>query len=725
MTVSTETAIVSYAGNGVTVSWAVPYYILESSHVRVTVRGSGGSESVKVLTTDYTVANAGTNPSTATVTAVSFTPATGETLIIERDVPATQETDLAENDSLPAETVERVFDKLTMLAQQTGDLAGRALHYPAGETLTSQLPAAAVRANKFPVFDALGNVTTSAGTGADAGLREDIASGAAGAVIKVATVAAMKALTGLVDGTRIVTSRYRTGGNVWGGGTYLYHTSPPGTADGFIYHNQDTGGGQFELVMVWPNVYHAGCYGDGATDDTTFVQAAADALLGFVFAPAGRFRCTSTITFPVATTVLGHNKAGNAYNSTSSIQSYFLHDFNGDFFVFDGSGGVVQGAGGGLDSVSLVQVFGTTGTGYGKALVLKGTTTSLRTNWFRIDNTNIETDSGNSKGQWSWNVDVDGSAPGGTDGVRDIYINNLRLVGGAGATGGMRLWCAKNVFMSNVQTNLTNSHILVSGPSGSDVTAAVYAANCVASWQLDYASGVNIIGGRIDTISSTSNTSASYIAPTSINVVPTTLPGCTLTAMAGGGWFAKKDDANPARVSRDVGYGDSTNSVQLIVGNQGTNEGGAIAQYRNGDPQQAVFGLYGRNVADTTVAAMARIEMNQISGQDYAQIDVYTGTDRKIRLYQQGNANADVSASWRPTTDNTYTLGIASLRWSNIYGVNFRPGAGTALWTSGAGTPEGSVTAVVGSLYTDTSGGAGTTLYVKESGTGNTGWVAK
>lgn len=46
-------------------------------------------------------------------------------------------------------------------------------------------------------------------------------------------------------------------------------------------------------------------------------------------------------------------------------------------------------------------------------------------------------------------------------------------------------------------------------------------------------------------------------------------------------------------------------------------------------------------------------------------------------------------------------------------------------WTSGAGTPEGSLSAAVGSMYTRTDGGAGTTLYIKESGTGNTGWVAK
>jgi hypothetical protein len=43
----------------------------------------------------------------------------------------------------------------------------------------------------------------------------------------------------------------------------------------------------------------------------------------------------------------------------------------------------------------------------------------------------------------------------------------------------------------------------------------------------------------------------------------------------------------------------------------------------------------------------------------------------------------------------------------------------------GSGTPEGVVTAPVGAVYNRTDGGTGTSFYVKESGTGNTGWVAK
>lgn len=76
-------------------------------------------------------------------------------------------------------------------------------------------------------------------------------------------------------------------------------------------------------------------------------------------------------------------------------------------------------------------------------------------------------------------------------------------------------------------------------------------------------------------------------------------------------------------------------------------------------------------------------------------------------------------------TDAVASVGAVANRMLNVYSVNFRPGAGTVTWTSGAGTPEGVVTAVVGSLYTRTDGGANTTLYIKETGTGNTGWVAK
>lgn len=43
----------------------------------------------------------------------------------------------------------------------------------------------------------------------------------------------------------------------------------------------------------------------------------------------------------------------------------------------------------------------------------------------------------------------------------------------------------------------------------------------------------------------------------------------------------------------------------------------------------------------------------------------------------------------------------------------------------GKGSPQGIVAANPGTLYIDPSGGANATLWVKETGTGKTGWAAK
>lgn len=74
-----------------------------------------------------------------------------------------------------------------------------------------------------------------------------------------------------------------------------------------------------------------------------------------------------------------------------------------------------------------------------------------------------------------------------------------------------------------------------------------------------------------------------------------------------------------------------------------------------------------------------------------------------------------------------FDRGTLNGTWYDNYSITF----GGTTWASkmnviqGTGTPEGVVTAAIGALFVRTDGGAGTTLYVKESGTGNTGWVGK
>ena len=80
--------------------------------------------------------------------------------------------------------------------------------------------------------------------------------------------------------------------------------------------------------------------------------------------------------------------------------------------------------------------------------------------------------------------------------------------------------------------------------------------------------------------------------------------------------------------------------------------------------------------------------------------------------------------SLNPDANNSQNCGSTGSRWQNVKAYKFNVD-GEVIWTSGAGTPEGVVTAPVGSLFSRTDGGAGTSLYVKETGVGATGWVAK
>jgi hypothetical protein len=92
-----------------------------------------------------------------------------------------------------------------------------------------------------------------------------------------------------------------------------------------------------------------------------------------------------------------------------------------------------------------------------------------------------------------------------------------------------------------------------------------------------------------------------------------------------------------------------------------------------------------------------------------------------------GTANAAVmiNAGAGTVPAGNWALYSDSARDSVLKGP-LRMGSATGpKWSSGTGTPEAAVTAPVGSLFSRTDGGAVTTLYVKESGTGNTGWVAK
>jgi hypothetical protein len=132
MTVSSQTSRVGFNGDDSTTSVPITFRFLDNSHIRVVHRSAAGVETTWALNTQYTLTGAGNaNGGTLTVSTspTDYTPASGETLTVLRNVPITQETDYVENDPFPAETHEGALDKLTMVAQQQTEQIGRSITF--------------------------------------------------------------------------------------------------------------------------------------------------------------------------------------------------------------------------------------------------------------------------------------------------------------------------------------------------------------------------------------------------------------------------------------------------------------------------------------------------------------------------------------------------------------------------------------------------------------------
>lgn len=196
MTVETTTAKSGpYAGAGTVGPFTVGFRFLDNSHLRVIKTNLLGVDSTLILDTDYTVTGAGDLSGSLTLTAVL---PSGYQLTIVRSVPATQLADYVQNDAFPARSHEDSLDKLTMIAQEQGGSIARAIVFPESEipSQNTVLPTALNRAFKYLMFDSLGRMFMSTGTGTDQGLRSDLFSS-----IGSTLVSFIQSLTGAVSQT--------------------------------------------------------------------------------------------------------------------------------------------------------------------------------------------------------------------------------------------------------------------------------------------------------------------------------------------------------------------------------------------------------------------------------------------------------------------------------------------------------------------------------------------
>ncbi|HGW5665120.1 TPA: hypothetical protein ACNINW_001497 [Proteus mirabilis] len=116
MTVSTELSHEEYIGNGVTTDFDFRFRIFEGKHLIVVVADSDGNEKTLKNGTDYTIVGAGSYHGGKVV--LNKPLAQGWKILLERDLPVVQETDLRNQGKFFAEVHEDAFDYLTMLIQK-------------------------------------------------------------------------------------------------------------------------------------------------------------------------------------------------------------------------------------------------------------------------------------------------------------------------------------------------------------------------------------------------------------------------------------------------------------------------------------------------------------------------------------------------------------------------------------------------------------------------------
>ncbi len=168
MTVSSVNTKNSYNGDNTTTSFAYTFPIHSTAELQVIERSSDGTETVKTLTTHYTITD---NGSAGGQVVFGTAPATGVTIVLLRNTNLTQETDYISNDPFPAETHEAALDKLTLQVQEVQEEVNRALKLSRTNTMTNTefTVGSTDRAGKMLGFDTSGELSVTQEIGSNRG----------------------------------------------------------------------------------------------------------------------------------------------------------------------------------------------------------------------------------------------------------------------------------------------------------------------------------------------------------------------------------------------------------------------------------------------------------------------------------------------------------------------------------------------------------------------------
>ena len=163
MTISSTTVRNSYSGDGSTTTFTYTFKIFQDSDIQVIIRAANGTETIKTITTHYTVTGAGVSTGGTVVFTSGNIPTSTQTVVLRRNIPQLQAIDYIANDPFPAESHEEGLDRATMAIQQIQEEVTRSLKLSKTNTMTSTefTVGAADRANKILAFDTNGEIAVT------------------------------------------------------------------------------------------------------------------------------------------------------------------------------------------------------------------------------------------------------------------------------------------------------------------------------------------------------------------------------------------------------------------------------------------------------------------------------------------------------------------------------------------------------------------------------------
>lgn len=632
MTVATNDTVERYTISGVG-PYAFSFRIFDDDDLTVrAVDSVTGTAALLTKTTDYTVAGVDDEDGgSVTLTAGAASTYSGDTLDIRSNTPEEQPTNLTNVGRYNPETIQQALDYLARQIQDVRRAVNASVRAPDYEApLALTLPVLATRQGKYSAFDASGQPVASAGTGADDGLRTDLA-----------------ATTVLNDGARLVGYRRNEA-------SALARTVSARLRDELFLADYLTAN-------------------DGTGDQSTAINAAVSELPtdgGYIHVPPGAYRFASTLNFGKRVRFIGATQA-EAIGNNSAVRFVKASTLNGIGFNVTANACIFEGftlegeVGNGSDGIVLASNYIT----LRNVSVLRMGRDGIRVGLDGAGNCNFwHLDHVLSKSNSRYGLHVHSN----TGGAPDANAGRADMVDCANNT-------SHGIYVRNALRN-TFTALLTEGNTGDGLRVDTPALeNCFVGGDFSEGNG----GDDIHVVAGASRNIFIGCGVLAAEFIDNGTETIVLTPNKA---FKMHSAILGAILTNGVGPAFAGNSAYMALSADGTE------RIRVGWQNAAVaVGLVPAQVLADTSA---------------------------LRLVSRDTAGAIVEIR----------AGSAIPVAGVFSAAGFHPGAATAaspVITSGAGSPEGVVTASVGSFYLRTNGGAGTSVYVKESGAGNTGWVGK